>query len=166
MKKRHARLALLSLACILLMSFKVDRATDDLDPLHYDVRSAFVTSRSDIPADLMHRVHHRVSAAINSATHSQVKPRVILAIRLAPLTQSEFLFGERASSRVTVRATSVSSGEIVAEAKFLATAIAWSKSAALEKLGDGIAQQVIREFRLTPFDQTTVMSALTPMFAK
>lgn len=166
MKKRHARLALLSLACILLMSFKVDRASDDLDPLHYDVRSAFVTSRSDIPADLMHRVHHRVSAAINNAAHSQIKPRVILAIRLSPLTQSEFLFGERASSRVTVRATSVTSGEIVAEAKFLATAIAWSRSAAIEKLGDGIAQQVIREFRLTPYDQTTVMSALTPMFAK
>lgn len=157
------RLTLFSIACLALMSFRIGSAPEEHDPLLYDVRNAFVTSRSDIPADVMQRVHHRVSHAIQTVTRNKLRPRVILAIRLAPIEHGKFLFGETASSVVYVRATAVASGDVVAEARFKLTSIGWSRVATLEKLGEGIAQQIISEFRLTPEERSPLLSALAPV---
>lgn len=160
------RLTLLYLACLALMSFKMEAVNSDDDRLIYDVRSAFVTSRSDIPAELMQRVHHHISEAIQKVTHSRIHTRVILAIRIAPIDQSEMLIGHKAGSAINVRATAVATGEVVAEARFRATALGWTKTSALEKLGDGIAQQIINEFRLTPDERSNIVSALAPNYPR
>jgi len=165
MLMRPIRLSIIAIACISLMAFKLGPTVDDNDRLIFDVRNAFVTSRSDIPAELMQRVHHHVTTAIQTVSRSKVRPRVILAIRIEPVEHSDMIVGKKASSRVNVRATSVSSGEIVAEAKFRATTIGWTKQTALEKLGDGIAQQIIREFRLTTDERPSLLNALSPIGA-
>lgn len=159
--KAH-RLALLSIACLALMSFKLIQQADDSEILRFDVRSAFVTSRSDIPAELMHQVHHGVSRAIDSVTHSKMRPRVILAIRISPIEQSAMIIGNKASARILIRATAVTSGEVVAEAKFTATGLGWTKPSALAQLSDAITRQTIQEFSLTPEDMPTFVSALSP----
>jgi NAD-specific glutamate dehydrogenase len=156
------RLALLSIACLALMSFKLVQQDDERELMRYDVRSAFVTSRSDIPAELMQQVHHKVSHAIQTVTHSKMRPRVILAIRIAPVAQASMLIGYRASARIKVTATAVTSGELVAEAKFQATGLGWTKDAALLQLSEAISRQVISEFNLTPEDRSTFVSALSP----
>ena len=165
MLKWPVHLAAFCLALMPLMSFKIVSKQNDSALLHYDVRSAFVTSRSDIPADLMQRVHHHLATAIQQVSHSQFLPRVILAVRITPITYTDLVIGKRASAVVKVSATAVSTGEIVATAQFRANALGFSTHTALVQLADGISRQVIREFKLVPEQASTLVNALTPVNA-
>ncbi len=142
------RLGIILLASLALMSFRLEPGTSDGERLLYDVRGAFVAARPDISAELMQSIQYQMSNAIKSTTRDRTRPRVVLTIRLISVTKGSFIFGERASARVVVRAAAVQTGEVVAESAFTANILGIDKSAIEQELAYGIAERVIAEFRL------------------
>ncbi|MES5096920.1 hypothetical protein ABUK73_01685 [Agrobacterium sp. BA1120] len=142
------RLGIILLASLALMSFRLEPETSDGERLLYDVRGAFVAARPDISAELMQSIQYQMSNAIKSTTRDRTRPRVVLTIRLISVTKGSFIFGERASARVVVRAAAVQTGEVVAESAFTANILGIDKSAIEQELAYGIAERVIAEFRL------------------
>lgn len=142
------RLGIILLASLALMSFRLEPETSDGERLLYDVRGAFVAARPDISAELMQSIQYQMSNSIKSTTRDRTRPRVVLTIRLISVTKGSFIFGERASARVVVRAAAVQTGEVVAEAAFTANILGIDKSAIEQELAYGIAERVIAEFRL------------------
>ena len=156
------RIGVLLLACLMLMSFKLEPVNEKADRLIYDVRGAFVAAKPDVSHGLMQIIHEQVSDAIAATTRERMRPRVVLTIRLASVNQFPFLFGQKATARVIVRAASVSTGEVIAEAKFTATIVGLDRSALENELAYGVADRVIREFRLERPAPTSLATALFP----
>ena len=154
------RLGMILLASLALMSFRLEPEAGGGERLLYDVRGAFVAARPDISADIMQSIHYRVSNAIKSTMRDETRPRVVLTIRLVSVTKGSFMFGERASARVIVRAAAVQTGEVIAEAKFTATIIGIDKSSIEQELAYGVAERVISEFSLNR--PSAVTTALFP----
>lgn len=162
MRRQLKRLGITLLACFALMSFRLGPETGEGGRLLYDVRSAFVAARPDVSPDLMQSIHFQVSNAIRDTVRNQMRPRVVLTIRLASVARGSVLLGERASARVIVRAAAVQTGEVIAEAKFTATVIGIDKSAIDRDLANGIAERVISEFQLNRPASSTLATALFP----
>jgi len=156
------RLGILVLACFTLMSFRLEPEATNTDRLLYDVRGAFVAARPDVAPALMQSIHAQVQNAIKTTARGEIRPRVVLTIRLASVTRGPFLFGERASARVIVRAAAVATGEVIAEAKFTATVVSFDNQSIEQELAYGVAERVIREFRLSRPGPTTLATALFP----
>jgi hypothetical protein len=106
--------------CLALMSFRLMPDDADKNRLVYDVRGAFVAAQPEISHRLMQMVHSYVSESIDVTSRATVRPRVVLTIRLASVKKEPFLLGARSSARVVVRAASVTTGEVIAEARFTA----------------------------------------------
>jgi hypothetical protein len=110
----------------------------------------------------MQSIHAQLQNAIKTTARGEIRPRVVLTIRLASVTRGPFLFGERASARVIVRAAAVATGEVIAEAKFTATVVSFDNQSIEQDLAYGVAERVIREFRLSRPGPTTLATALFP----
>ncbi len=162
MNTRLKRLGIVVLACFTLMSFRLEPEATNADRLLYDVRGAFVAARPDIAPALMQSIHAQLQNAIKTTARGEIRPRVVLTIRLASVTRGPFLFGERASARVIVRAAAVATGEVIAEAKFTATVVSFDNQSIEQDLAYGVAERVIREFRLSRPGPTTLATALFP----
>lgn len=162
MNTRLKRLGIVVLACFTLMSFRLEPEATNADRLLYDVRGAFVAARPDVAPALMQSIHAQLQNAIKTTARGEIRPRVVLTIRLASVTRGPFLFGERASARVIVRAAAVATGEVIAEAKFTATVVSFDNQSIEQDLADGVAERVIREFRLSRPGPTTLATALFP----
>ncbi|WP_142779154.1 hypothetical protein [Agrobacterium sp. T29] len=156
------RLGIIVLACFMLMSFRLEPEATNADRLLYDVRGAFVAARPDVAPALMQSIHAQVQNAIKTTARGETRPRVVLTIRLASVTRGPFLFGERASARVIVRAAAVATGEVIAEAKFTATVVSFDNQSIEQELAYGVAERVIREFRLSRPGPATLATALFP----
>ncbi len=156
------RLGIIVLACFMLMSFRLEPEATSADRLLYDVRGAFVAARPDVAPALMQSIHAQVQNAIKTTARGETRPRVVLTIRLASVTRGPFLFGEKASAKVIVRAAAVATGEVIAEAKFTATVVSFDDEALDQELAYGVAERVIREFRLNRPGPTTLATALFP----
>lgn len=156
------RLGIVVLAGFMLMSFRLEPEAINADRLLYDVRGAFVAARPDVAPALMQSIHEQVQNAIRTTARGETRPRVVLTIRLASVTHGSFLFGERASARVIVRAAAVATGEVIAEAKFTATVVSFDNQFIEQELAYGVAERVIREFRLSRPGTTTLATALFP----
>ncbi|MBN7805247.1 hypothetical protein JZX86_07695 [Agrobacterium rosae] len=160
MHRSLKRLGIVLLASLTLMSFRLEPEMSEGERLMYDVRGAFVAAKPDVPAELMQSVHYHISNAITSTTRDRNRPRVVLTIRLLSVSKGTFMFGERASARVVVRAAAVQTGEVVAETKFTATIVGIDKAAIDEELAYGISERVITEFRLNrPATLATALSS-------
>ena len=61
-----------------------------------------------------------------------------------------------------MRAAAVATGEVIAEAKFTATVVSFDDEALEQELAYGVAERVIREFRLNRPGPTTLATALFP----
>ncbi|NSZ62778.1 hypothetical protein G6L16_005420 [Agrobacterium tumefaciens] len=162
MNTRLKRLGIVVLACFTLMSFRLEPEATNADRLLYDVRGAFVAARPDVAPALMQSIHAQLQNAIKTTARGEIRPRVVLTIRLASVTRGPFLFGERASARVIVRAAAVATGEVIAEAKFTATVVSFDNQSIDQDLAYGVAERVIREFRLSRTGPTTLATALFP----
>ncbi|PYG56674.1 hypothetical protein [Rhizobium sp. UGM030330-04] len=156
------RLGIVVLACFALMSFRLESEATNTDRLLYDVRGAFVAARPDVAPALMQSIHAQVQSAIRTTARGETRPRVVLTIRLTSVTRAPFLFGERASAKVIVRAAAVATGEVIAEAKFTATVVSFDNQSIEQELAYGVAERVIREFRLSRPGPTTLATALFP----
>lgn len=156
------RFGAIALACLALMSFRLGPETGSGEKLIYDVRGAFVAARPDISPDLMQSIHYQIANAISATTRVKLRPRVVLTIRLASVSKTSLLVGERASARVIVRAAAVQSGEVIAEARFTATVVSLDKSTVEQDLASGIAERVIGEFQLNRPSPSTLATALFP----
>jgi hypothetical protein len=156
------RLGIVLLACMGLMSFKMERPASDGERLLYDVRAAFVVAKPDVSADIMQSVQYQISSAIDATRRERMRTRVVLTIRLISVTQRTFLFGERTSAKVSVRAAAVQTGEVIAEANFTATIVGMNKGSQEDELANGIADRVIREFSLSKPAPSTLATALFP----
>ena len=162
MNTRLKRLGIVVLACFTLMSFRLEPEATNADRLLYDVRGAFVAARPDVAPALMQSIHAQLQNAIKTTARGEIRPRVVLTIRLASVTRGPFLLGERASARVIVRAAAVATGEVIAEAKFTATVVSFDNQSIEQDLAYGVAERVIREFRLSRPGPTTLATALFP----
>ena len=156
------RLGIVVLACFTLMSFRLEPEATHADRLLYDVRGAFVAAQPDVAPALMQSIHAQLQNAIKTTARGEIRPRVVLTIRLASVTHAPFLFGERASARVIVRAAAVATGEVIAEAKFTATVVSFDNQSIEQDLAYGVAERVIREFRLNRPGPGTLATALFP----
>lgn len=150
------------LCCMVLMSFRLMPDDGDKNRLIYDVRGAFVAAQPDVPHRLMQLVHSYVSDAIDVTNRAKVRPRVVLTIRLVSVKREPFLLGARSSARVVVRAASVTTGEVIAEAKFTATVYGLDNESLEGDLAYGVASRVIQEFQLTKPGPATLATALFP----
>lgn len=148
--------------CLALMSFRLMPDDADKNRLVYDVRGAFVAAQPEISHRLMQLVHSYVSDAIDVTSRATVRPRVVLTIRLASVSSEPFLLGARTSAKVIVRAAAVTTGEVIAEAKFTATVYGLDKESLEGDLAYGVASRVIQEFKLTKSGPATLATALFP----
>jgi hypothetical protein len=162
MRSVFQRAGIVFIASIALMSFRLVPEDGQGDRLLYDVRGAFVAAQPDVSPRLMQMVHEQVSNAIGTTMRHSVRPRVVLTIRLASVSQTPVFFANRASARVIVRAAAVASGEVIAEAKFTATIFGLDAAKIEDDLAYGIAQRVIKEFQLDRPAPSTLATALFP----
>lgn len=156
------RFAMVLLASLALMSFRIGPEAREGDRLIYDVRGAFVAARPDISPELMQSIHYQVSNAINDTVRVRARPRVVLTIRLDAYARGSLFLGQRASVKATVRAAAVQTGEVIAEAKFTVTAVALDGSSIDRDLAFGVAERVISEFKLNKAAPSTLSTALFP----
>ena len=56
----------------------------------------------------------------------------------------------------------MATGEVIAEAKFTATVVSFDNQSIEQELAYGVAERVIREFRLNRSGPTTLATALFP----
>lgn len=155
------RLAVIVPAALLLMSFSI-KAVDNkrgIGPI-YDIRGAFVAARPDIPVALIAGTDRRVDAAIRATVRSMSLPRAILTVRITRAEGLAILFGRRHEAKVTVDATSVTTGERVASASFSVTTTVFGKDSPEDALAAKIADRVAVEFRLNGGRPATIASAL------
>ena len=156
------RIGIVLLACLGLMSFKLERQVSDGERLIYDVRGALVAAKPDVSAHIMQSVQYQISSAIDATRRDRMRTRVVLTVRLISVTKRAFLFGARASAKVNVRAAAVQTGEVIAEANFTATIVGMDHVAMEDELANGVADRIIREFSLSKPAPSTLATALFP----
>ncbi|MGF9564071.1 hypothetical protein [Neorhizobium sp. JUb45] len=162
MFRSACRLFVIACAALPLMSFSMKTAENahGNGPL-YDVRGAFVAARPEISAALIAGTDRRVDAAIRATVRRMSLPRAILTVRITRAGGLPILFGRRHEAKVTVDATSVTTGERIASATFtVATTVFGKDNSGEEALAAKIADRVAAEFKLDGGRPTTIASAL------
>jgi hypothetical protein len=115
----------------------------------YDVRSAVVTSAPGIaPPGLLSATGDRVNAAIAATTRNTPLPKVALIIRLAEVRKGQGFSEERNVAKVTIDATSVSTGSVIAIASFETTTFVTDPAVADDLMAEDIAARVRSTFAL------------------
>lgn len=153
------RIAVISLALVLLTGFRMPAKEEPSEGLLYDVRGAFVTARPDVSGELITQTDILIDSAIQSTSRSFILPRAILTVRISEAKQAPALFGMRHSAVVTVKAISVGSGDAVAEGSFEASVVRFGKEGADAYLAERIAERISAEFQLVAPRRRAAMTA-------
>jgi hypothetical protein len=161
MFRRLASIAVIVLATLPLMAFRMPEATDAGEKMLYDVRGAFVTARPSVPQGLVIAIDLLMDESIRSTVRSTLLPRTILSVRIEETSHSRLMIGNRHEARVTVKAISVASGEPLAEGTFITSVFMLNSGGPDRELAQKIAERIASEFRLQD-GRPTIASALFP----
>ncbi|MGE7370927.1 hypothetical protein ACQKKX_17950 [Neorhizobium sp. NPDC001467] len=163
MFRSACRLLILAASTLPLMAFSIKTVENPrASGPFYDVRGSFVAAKPDIPAALVAGTDRRVDAAIRATVRSLSLPRAILTVRIIRAGGLPILFGNRHEAKVTVDATSVSTGERIASATFTVSATVFGRDTNVQDaLAAKIADRVAAEFKLDGGRPTTIASALS-----
>ena len=134
--------ALLLASCSVFFGRSIDR------PLVYHVRNVTVMADAQIPLDLIEDVDRRVSAAIAATRPPQGAERVVLLVKINRLTFGEGARRRFAQAKFTVTATSVETGEPVAQGTFTVHSPTEDPRWARQALADEIAARIRFAFSL------------------
>jgi hypothetical protein len=135
-------LVLLLASCTMLHGRSIDR------PLVYFVRNVTVMADARIPLDLIDSVDRRVSAAIAATRAPQGAERVVLLVKIDRLGFGEGARRRLAQVKFTVTATSVETGEPVAEGSFTVNSPTDDPRWARQALAEEIAARIRFAFSL------------------
>lgn len=136
-------LVLLLASCTLLHGRSIDR------PLVYFVRNVTVMADERIPLDLIDSVDRRVSAAIAATRAPAGAERVVLLVKIDRLGFGEGARRRLAQAKFTVTATSVETGEPVAQGSFTVNSPTDDPRWARQALAEEIAARIRFSFSLT-----------------
>lgn len=136
-------LLLVLASCTLLHGRSIDR------PLVYYVRNVTVMADARIPLDLIENVDRRVSAAIAATRAPQGAERVVLLVKIDRLGFGEGARRRLAQVKFTVTATSVETGEPVAQGAFTVNSPTDEPRWARQALAEEIAARIRFAFSLT-----------------
>jgi hypothetical protein len=114
----------------------------------YDVRSAVVTSAPGITPGLLAATGDRVNAAIAATNRDTPLPQVALTIRVAEVHKGQGFNYDRNIAKVTIDATSVETGSVIAVASFETTTFATDPAVADDLMAEDIAARVRSTFAL------------------
>ncbi|TAZ83832.1 hypothetical protein ELH72_11575 [Rhizobium ruizarguesonis] len=137
-----------ALVCIALTACVSLSATKPEAPV-YDVRSAVVLSRPNMPAELLSGINDRVNAAINATVHDTVLPRVVLTIRVVSIQKGLGFQKDRNVAKISIDAASVEDGSVIAVSAFDVTSIAADPKLADEILAEDVAARIRSVFSLS-----------------
>lgn len=130
-------------SCTLLHGRGIDR------PLVYYVRNVTVMADARIPLDLIDGVDRRVSAAIAATRAPQGAERVVLLVKIDRLGFGEGARRRLAQAKFTVTATSVETGEPVAQGVFTVNSPTDDPRWVRQALAEEIAARIRFAFSLT-----------------
>lgn len=136
-------LVMLLASCSILQGRNIDR------PLVYFVRNVTVMADARIPLDLIEGVDRRVSAAIAATRAPQGAERVVLLVKIDRLGFGEGARRRLAQAKFTVTATSVETGEPVAQGSFTVNSPTDDPKWARQALVEEIAARIRFAFSLT-----------------
>lgn len=136
-------LVLLLVSCSLFQGRSIDR------PLVYYVRNVTVMADAKIPLDLIDSVDRRVSAAIAATRAPQGAERVVLLVKIDHLGFGEGARRHLAQAKFTVTATSIETGEPVAQGSFTVNSPTDDPRWARQALAEEIAARIRFAFSLT-----------------
>ncbi|KPF41759.1 hypothetical protein [Rhizobium sp. AAP43] len=117
-------------------------------PLVYNIRSVSVMANATLPLDLLSSVDQRVGSAIAATRPPQGAQRVVLLVRIDRLDKGDNARRRMDRARFTVTATSVETGEPVAEGQLVANAPTDDPRYANEALAEEIAARIRYAFSL------------------
>jgi hypothetical protein len=117
-------------------------------PLIYYVRNVTVMADARMPLDLISGVDARVSAAIAATRPPKGAERVVLMVKIDRLDRGEGARRRMERARFTVTATSVETGEPVAEGKYVVNAPTDDPRFARAALAEEIAARIRFDFSL------------------
>lgn len=118
-------------------------------PLSYNVRSVTVMANAALPLDLLDGVDRRVGAAIAATNPPQGAERVVLLIRIDRLDKGNNARWRMDRAHFTVTATSVETGEPVAEGRLVANSPTDDPRFAYQALAEEMAEKVRYAFALS-----------------
>lgn len=130
-------------SCTLLHGRSIDR------PLVYYVRNVTVMADARIPLDLIESVDRRVSAAIAATRAPAGAERVVLLVKIDHLGFGEGARRRLAQAKFTVTATSVETGEPVAQGFFTVNSPTDDPRWTRQALAEEIAARIRFAFSLT-----------------
>jgi hypothetical protein len=117
--------------------------------LVYYVRNVTVIADARMPRDLLSGVDARISAAIAATRPPTAAERVVLMVKIDRLDQGEGARRRMGRAHFTVTATSVDTGEPVAEGSYVVNASTDDPRYALGSLAEEIAARIRIEFSLS-----------------
>jgi hypothetical protein len=117
--------------------------------LVYYVRNVTVIADARMPRDLLSGVDARISAAIAATRPPTAAERVVLMVKINRLDQGEGARRRMGRAHFTVTATSVDTGEPVAEGSYVVNASTDDPRYALGSLAEEIAARIRIEFSLS-----------------
>lgn len=152
--------ALLLASCSVFFGRSIDR------PLVYYVRNVTVMADARIPLDLIESVDRRVSAAIAATRPPAGAERVVLLVKIDRLGFGEGARRRLAQAKFTVTATSVETGQPVAQGVFTVNSPTDDPRWARQALAEEVAARIRFAFSLTtprvrkPLPQRTISTRL------
>jgi hypothetical protein len=135
--------ALLLASCSVFFGRSIDR------PLVYYVRNVTVMADARIPLDLIESVDRRLSAAIAATRPPSRAERVVLLVKIDRLGFGEGARRRLAQAKFTVTATSVETGQPVAQGVFTVNSPTDDPRWARQALAEEIAARIRFAFSLT-----------------
>ena len=135
--------ALLLVSCSVFFGRSIDR------PLVYYVRNVTVMANARVPLELIESVDRRVSAAIAATRPPAGAERVVLLVKIDRLGFGEGARRRLAQAKFTVTATSVETGQPVAQGAFIVNSPTDDPRWARQALAEEIAARVRFAFSLT-----------------
>lgn len=130
--------------------------------LVYYVRNVTVMADARMPRDLLSGVDARISASIAATPPPKGAERVVLMVKIDRLDRGEGARRRMGRAHFTVTATSVDTGEPVAEGRYVANASTDDPRFALGSLAEEIAVRIRSEFSLAhPVVRTVSMPQRT-----
>jgi hypothetical protein len=117
------------------------------DPV-YDVQSAAVISGPEIPPALISATNERINAAIAATTRNAALPHVTLNVRITQIGIGQGFQHDRNTAKVTIDATSIDSGAVIAIASFETTTMSPDMASANDQMAEDIAARVRSTFAL------------------
>lgn len=156
------RITILIPAFVILMSFRFQPVSDQAEILLYDVRGAYVASRTSASPAFVADLDRLVNARIDATTRQIVLPRTVLTVRIDSMSKAARIIGFRQDVGVTVEAVAVGSGDVIARGSFKSSVFSFDAGDAEKLLAAKVSARIAEEFRLGKIRQTTLATALFP----